>query len=110
MMTDSELVEITRMRGHTSETQPTMTPSPQRYARWKQKARGIDVALSESIEAMIEPGLKNFDAGITADESSPALRQRRNELGRELDQTRDWVRELEAQVHALHDDCSGGDG
>jgi hypothetical protein len=70
----------------------------------------MEMVLSEFIEAMIEPGLKNFDAYITADESSQALRQRRKALGRELDQTRDWVRELEAQVHALQDDCSGGDG
>jgi hypothetical protein len=70
----------------------------------------MEMVLSEFIEAMIELGLKNFDAYITADESAPALRQRRKALGRELDQTRDWVRELEAQVHALQDDCSGGDG
>lgn len=111
MMTDSELMEIARMPGHSSETQPTMTyPSKQQHARWKQEAESMDMSLSEFVQAMTEAGLKKFDADITSDESARALRQQRNELKRELDRTRDRVRELEAQVHALQDDSSSGDG
>jgi predicted RNase H-like nuclease (RuvC/YqgF family) len=85
-------------------------PSKQQHARWKQEAEDMDMSLSEFIQAMTEAGLKKFDAEVTPDESLRDLRQQRNELKRELDQTRNRVRELEAQLYADQDDDTRGDG
>lgn len=99
------------MPGHSNETQPTMTyPSKRQHARWKQEAEDMGMSLSEFIQAMTEAGLKKFGGEVTPDESLRGLRQQRNELKRELDQTRDRVRELEAQVYAGRDNDTRGDG
>ena len=83
-----------------SETQSAMAyPTSQQYERWKAEADSRDMSISEFMQAMIEAGLKKFDASIDPDETNRELRQQRNELKAELDRTRARVQQLEEQLH-----------
>ena len=64
-----------------SETQPAMTyPTEDQYDRWKQQAEEFDMSVSEFMQAMVEAGLKKFDATVEPDETARELREQRNDL------------------------------
>lgn len=83
-----------------SDTQPAMAyPTSEQYERWSQRADEFDMSKSEFIQAMVEAGLKKFDASVEPDETNHELREQRNDLKDELDQTRSRVAELEERLH-----------
>ena len=83
-----------------SDTQPAMTyPTAEQYDRWKQRAEDFDMSVSEFMQAMVEAGLKKFDATVEPDETNRDLREQRNDLKDELDHARDRIRDLEDQLH-----------
>jgi uncharacterized coiled-coil DUF342 family protein len=59
----------------------------------------MDMSLSEFVQAMVEAGMKKFDARVETDESLKELRRQRNDLKEELDETRERVSELERQLY-----------
>lgn len=84
----------------TSDTQPAMAyPTSDQYERWKSQAEEFDMSTSEFMQAMIEAGMKKFDATVEPDETNRELREQRNNLKDELDHARDRVRDLEEQVY-----------
>ncbi|MGQ5515685.1 hypothetical protein [Halococcus saccharolyticus] len=84
----------------TVDTQPAMAyPTSDQYDRWKQRANEFDMSVSEFMQAMVEAGMKKFDASVEPDETNRELRDQRNDLKDELDRTRERVAELEEQVH-----------
>ena len=83
-----------------SDTQPAMTyPTSKQYDRWKENANQMDMSVSEWMQAMIEAGMKKFEATVEPDETVNELRQQRNDLKGELDHARDRIEKLEAQLH-----------
>ncbi|EMA43159.1 hypothetical protein C449_14312 [Halococcus saccharolyticus DSM 5350] len=74
-------------------------PTSDQYDRWKQRANEFDMSVSEFMQAMVEAGMKKFDASVEPDETNRELRDQRNDLKDELDRTRERVAELEEQVH-----------
>lgn len=74
-------------------------PSEDQYLRWQDRADDLGMSTSEFMEAMIEAGMKKFDATVEPDETNQELRQQRNELKSELDSARDRIRELEDAVY-----------
>ena len=83
-----------------NDTQPAMCyPTSDQYERWSQKAEEFDMTKSEFIQAMVETGIKKFDATVEPDETNHELREQRNDLKDELNRTRNRVAELEEQVH-----------
>lgn len=83
-----------------SDTEHAVTyPTTQQYERWKAEADSRDMSISAFMQAMIEAGLKKFDASIEPDETNRDLREQRNELKAELDRTRARVQQLEEQLH-----------
>ena len=83
-----------------SDTQPAMTyPTEDQYDRWKQRAEEFDMSVSEFIAAMVEAGLKKFDASVEPDETLTELREQRNDLRDELDHARTRIESLEDRIH-----------
>ena len=83
-----------------SDTQPAMAyPTSNQYERWKQRADEFDMTTSEFMQAMVEAGMKKFDASVEPDETNHELREQRNDLKEELAHTRERVADLEEQVH-----------
>jgi len=83
-----------------SDTQPAMAyPTETQYARWKDRASELDMSASEFMQAMIEAGMKKFDATVEPDETNRELREQRNDLKEELDHARGRVGDLEEQLH-----------
>lgn len=83
-----------------SETQPAMTyPTEDQYDRWKQRAEEFDMSTSEFMQAMVEAGLKKFDASVEPDETLTELREQRNDLRDELDHARTRIESLEDRIH-----------
>ena len=83
-----------------SDTQPAMTyPTTRQYERWKDRAAEFDMSVSEFMQAMVEAGLKKFDATVDPDETNQELREQRNDLKDELDRTRARIRTLEDRLH-----------
>jgi hypothetical protein len=81
---------------HTTATYPT----EKQHQRWKSHANHMDMNMSEFIEAMVEAGMKKFDAAtVEPDETNRELRAQRNDLKSELDHCRERNRELENQLH-----------
>lgn len=74
-------------------------PTSEQYERWKTEADIRDMSISAFMQAMIEAGIKKFDASIEPDETNRELREQRNELKAELDHTRARVQQLEDQLH-----------
>jgi ElaB/YqjD/DUF883 family membrane-anchored ribosome-binding protein len=74
-------------------------PSEQQYERWQDHADDLGMSMSEFIEAMVEAGMKKFDAAVEPDETNQELRAQRNRLKTELDRTRDRIQELEDAVY-----------
>ena len=74
-------------------------PTRQQYDRWAARADELGMSTSEFIEAMVEAGLKKFDAAVNPDETKKALRQQRNELKTELDRARVRIQDLEDVVY-----------
>lgn len=76
-------------------------PSEDQLERWK--ARSEDMGFrsrSEFVEAMVEAGLKKFDAtDVDPDETNRELREQRNDLKAELDRARTRIKELEDAVY-----------
>jgi predicted nuclease with TOPRIM domain len=71
-------------------------PSEQ-VERWEERREEFGFqSRSEFVEAMVEAGLKQFDAiVIEPDETNVELRNQRNELRKELDHARERIEELE---------------
>ena len=83
-----------------SDTQPAMTyPTEDQYDRWKQRAEEFDMSVSEFMAAMVEAGLKKFDASVEPDETLTELREQRNDLRDELDHARTRIESLEDRIH-----------
>jgi len=74
-------------------------PSAQQYERWEDRADDLGMSTSEFIEAMVEAGMKKFEATVEPDETNQELREQRNELKTELDRARDRIQELEDAVY-----------
>lgn len=74
-------------------------PTSNQYDRWKVRADQMDMSVSEFMQAMIEAGLKKFDATVEPDETRRELRRQRNDLKNELDRARSRIEELEEQLH-----------
>lgn len=74
-------------------------PTQQQYDRWAARAGELGMSTSEFIEAMVEAGMKNFDATVNPDETNRELREQRNELKDELDRARDRIQDLEDTVY-----------
>lgn len=74
-------------------------PSEQQYQRWQNRADDLGMSLSEFMEAMVEAGMKKFDASVEPDETNQELREQRNELKTELDRARNRIQDLEDAVY-----------
>jgi predicted nuclease with TOPRIM domain len=74
-------------------------PTTEQYERWKDRADTFDMSVSEFMQAMVEAGLKKFDATVDPDETNQELREQRNDLKDELDRTRARIRTLEDRLH-----------
>jgi len=74
-------------------------PSEEQYQRWQNRADDLGMSMSEFVEAMVEAGMKKFDATVEPDETNQELREQRNELKSELDRARDRIQELEDAVY-----------
>ena len=74
-------------------------PTLQQHDRWEARADELGMSTSEFIEAMVEAGLKKFDASVNPDETNRELRQQRNDLKNELDRARERIQELEDAVY-----------
>ena len=72
-------------------------PTEEQYERWQTHAEEMGMrSMSEFVEAMVEAGIKKFDASsIQPDETNQELRQQRNDLKTELDAARHRIQELE---------------
>lgn len=83
-----------------SDTQHATTyPTSDQYKRWKARAGDFDMSTSEFIQAMVEAGMKKFDASVEPDETNDELREQRNDLKHELNHARERITDLEEQVH-----------
>lgn len=74
-------------------------PSEQQYRRWQNRADDLGMSMSEFMEAMVEAGMKKFNASVEPDETNHELREQRNKLKTELDRTRNRIQELEDAVY-----------
>lgn len=81
-------------------TQATMTyPTKEQHARWKAKAEEMDTSLSLFIQGMVEAGLKKFEATVQPDMTNEELRDQRNDLKNQLEQSRQRIVRLEDRLH-----------
>jgi len=86
--------------GRMSESQPaTAYPTQVQYDRWADRAEEYGMSISEFIQAMVEAGIKKFDARVEPDESHRELREQRNNIKNELERARDRIDTLEDQLH-----------
>lgn len=78
-------------------SQVSTYPSEDQLERWEARCEEMRFrSRSEFVEAMIEAGLKKFDATeVDPDETNRELREQRNDLKAELDRARDRIQELE---------------
>lgn len=76
-------------------------PSDEQLDRWEDHCEEMGFrSRSEFVEAMVEAGLKKFDAArIEPDETNRELREQRNDLKAELDRARNRIQELETAVY-----------
>lgn len=74
-------------------------PTREQYIRWKNRADELGMSTSEFIEAMVEAGMKKFDASANPDETNRELRQQRDDLKSELDRARERNQDLEDAVY-----------
>jgi len=76
-------------------------PSDKQLKRWEKRCEKLGFrSRSEFVEAMVEAGLKKFDAPeIEPDETNRELRTQRNELKTELKRARGRIQELEDVVY-----------
>ena len=76
-------------------------PSIDQLARWEYHCTEMGFqSRSAFVEAMVEAGLKKFDAAsVEPDETLGTLRQQRNDLKAELDRARARIDELEEAVY-----------
>lgn len=76
-------------------------PSEDQLERWETRREEMGFrSRSEFVEAMVEAGLKKFDATeVQPDETNRELRDQRNDLKAELDRARDRIQELEDAVY-----------
>lgn len=83
------------------ETQPAMCyPHEDQYEIWKEQAEAMDYkSVSRFMIEMVEVGYKQMDLSVGYDEDTTELREQRNDLKRELDQTRERLQRLEEQLY-----------
>jgi ElaB/YqjD/DUF883 family membrane-anchored ribosome-binding protein len=74
-------------------------PTEDQSDRWKQRAAKFDMSVSEFMQAMVEAGLKKFDAMIEPDETARELRGQRNDLRDGLNHARGRIEELETRLY-----------
>ena len=74
-------------------------PTNEQYDRWKDRAEEFDMSISGFIAAMVEAGLKKFEASVEPDETNAELREQRNDLKDELDHARDRISQLEDRLY-----------
>lgn len=58
------------------------------------------MSTSEFIQSMTEAGMKKFTVDVEPDETNHELRQHRNDLKEELEQSRSRVQKLEEQLYS----------
>lgn len=76
-------------------------PSEAQLERWEARCDQLGFrSRSEFVEAMVEAGLKKFDAAsVEPDETNRELREQRNDLKAELDRARERIQRLEDAVY-----------
>lgn len=81
-----------------SEQVATYIPDEE-YEDWEEQAEEMGMSTSGWIKSMVRAGQKNFNRDVEPTASRDELRQRRNDLRRELQRARDRIEQLEGQVH-----------
>lgn len=82
------------------ETQAAMAyPRVDQYEQWKEWAEGMDMSVSEFIQAMVEAGYKKFEPQVEPDVTNEQLRRQRDDLQRQLRDARQRIEELEDQLY-----------
>lgn len=76
-------------------------PDDDQLERWEERAEELGFqSWSEFIQAMVEAGLKKFDAAsVEPDETKRELREHRNDVKIQLDRARDRIDKLEDAVY-----------
>jgi hypothetical protein len=74
-------------------------PSEGTKERWQDEAQQMGMSDSNWVQAMVEAGRKKFTRDVEPDQSRKELRQKQNDLRKELRRARDRIEELEEQVH-----------
>ena len=75
-------------------------PTVPQYEQWENRAEQMGYkSVSRYMTEMVEAGYAQLDNSITYDERKSELRKQRNELKRELDDSRDRIARLEEQVY-----------
>ncbi|WP_411967347.1 hypothetical protein [Haloferax sp. YSSS75] len=83
------------------DTQAAMCyPKQTQYEQWKDWASEMGYkSVSRFMIEMVEAGYKQLNISIGYDDDTKELRKQRNDLKRELDQTRDRLQQLEDQLY-----------
>lgn len=81
-----------------SEQVATYIPDEE-YEDWEEQAEEMGMSTSGWIKSMVRAGQKKFNRDVEPTASRDELRQRRNDLRRELQRARDRIEQLEGQVH-----------
>ncbi len=75
-------------------------PSESQYNHWRKVADQMGYnSVSRFMTEMVEAGYKQISGSITYDEDTSELREQRNELKRELDNSRERIARLEERVY-----------
>lgn len=77
----------------------TVYANADQHDRWKGRADDFDMSVSGFVKAMVEAGLKKFDATVEPDETNTELREQRDDLKAELDHARDRINKLEDRLY-----------
>jgi hypothetical protein len=75
-------------------------PSVSQYEQWKEQSEQMGYnSVSQFMTEMVEAGYKQLGEAIIYDQETAKLRQQRNELKRELDESRERVTRLEEKLY-----------
>lgn len=75
-------------------------PTVQQYEQWKRQAEEMEYSsVSQFMTEMVEAGYKQLSSSVTYDEETSELRSQRNELKRELDNSRERIKHLEERLY-----------
>ncbi len=77
----------------------TVYAKEDQHDRWKARADELDMTVSGYVKAMVEAGMKKFDASVEPDATNQELREQRDDLKEELDNARDRISKLEDRLY-----------